>query len=270
MKVSVIIPTYNRSSVLSRAIDSVLRQSFRDFELIVVDDGSTDNTKNLIEQYSDQITYIYQDNKGVSAARNLGLKHATGEWVAFLDSDDEWKKKKLEKQIAFIEKNPLFQWSHGNEKWLRNGKHLNQKKIHQKSGGDIFERSLHLCLISPSTVIIKRDLLQRMNGFDPEFIVCEDYDLWLRILKDFPIGFIEDELIIKHGGHDDQLSHKYKAMDYYRVKSIDQLLPKLSDDQKESARHVLLKKCEILINGYRKHQNYKDLKEIEEIYSRCL
>ena len=145
MKVSVIIPTYNRSSVLSRAIDSVLRQSDRDFELIVVDDGSTDNTKNLIEQYSDQITYIYQDNEGVSAARNLGLKHATGEWVAFLDSDDEWKKKKLEKQIAFIEKNPLFQWSHGNEKWLRNGKHLNQKKIHQKSEA-IFLRDLSTCV----------------------------------------------------------------------------------------------------------------------------
>ena len=145
MKVSVIIPTYNRSSVLSRAIDSVLRQSFKDFELIVVDDGSTDNTKELIEKYSDQITYIYQDNKGVSAARNKGLEHAKGEWIAFLDSDDEWKKKKLEKQIAFIEINPLFQWSHGNEKWLRNGKHLNQKKF-IKNLEVIFFKGLSICV----------------------------------------------------------------------------------------------------------------------------
>jgi glycosyltransferase involved in cell wall biosynthesis len=264
---SVIIPTFNRAHVLKRSIDSVLKQSYQNFELIIVDDHSTDDTQELIKNYQDQLTSFQTSgdiNQGVSKARNLGIKNARGKYIAFLDSDDEWLPEKLKLQYDYFQNHPHIRIVHGEEVWVRNGKRVNPKKIHQKGGGHQFHRCLELCLISPSTVVLEKGLLHQMGGFREDFIVCEDYDLWLKITAENEVGFIQDPLIIKYGGHDDQLSAQYKAMDYYRVKSIDWILDqnKIDSLNFDKAKEVLQKKCKILLKGYQKHKNLKDYHEV--------
>ena len=173
--VSVIIPTYNRASFISRAVESVLNQSFKKWELIIVDDGSTDNTQDILKIYENQtrIKLLKTKNRGVSAARNLGVRQALGYWIAFLDSDDQWLPEKLEKQMRESLKNPGVSIIHGNEIWIRRGVRVNPMKKHQKKGGDIFSQALGLCCISPSTVLIKKKLFDEVGGFRENFPVCE-------------------------------------------------------------------------------------------------
>lgn len=267
--ISVIIPTFNRASVLVRAIDSVLKQSYKNFELIVVDDGSTDETKYLLSPYMDQgkLRYFKTENRGVSAARNFGVEKSQGEWLSFLDSDDEWLKEKLQKQLEFLKAHPTIRLVHGEELWVRNGKRVNQKKIHQKFGGFIYEKCLPLCLISPSAVMIERKLFDEMKGFDEEFIVCEDYDLWLKITSLYEVGFVSDPIIYKYGGHEDQLSHKYVAMDLWRIKAMLRILKTraLSEVQEKATREEIARKARILFLGYEKHQNKKGLEELQAL-----
>ena len=226
--VSVVIPTFDRLAVLKRAIQSVLSQTHTNLELIVVDDASTDETLSYLKDIKDSRLKVISlsENRGVSFARNRGIEVAQGELIALLDSDDEWLKRKLEKQVEFLKENPLLNLVHCNEKWIRNGHHLNQKKIHRKEGGRIFARALHLCLISPSAVVIRKNFLQSIGLFREDFPVCEDYELWLRITASEDIGFLEEVLLIKYGGHDDQLSHRYTAMDFWRVRAMDELYSK--------------------------------------------
>jgi len=259
-KFSVIIPVFNREKFISRAIESVLNQSFRNFEIIVVDDGSTDNTPYIIKQYP--IKIITQKNKGVSAARNTGIKASSGNIIAFLDSDDEWKKDKLKIQAKFFENNPSYKIHQTDEIWIRDGKFLNKKRIHQKKEGFIFYESLHLCLISPSAVAIKKELFEEIGLFREDFEVCEDYELWLRITKKYPVGYSPEKLVIKYGGHEDQLSRKYFGMDRWRVKAM---LP-FCDDPK--VLEVAIKKCEIVVRGAKKHNNIEILNEFEPIYKK--
>jgi glycosyltransferase involved in cell wall biosynthesis len=250
MKVSVIIPTFNRAAFLKEAIDSVLSQSYQDFELIVVDDGSTDLTQDVIREYP-ELTYIHQGNQGVSAARNRGLQVATGEYVAFLDSDDLWVKEKLQVQMTWMEANPDSIACYTDEIWIRRGKRVNPMKKHQKYSGWIFDKCLPLCIISPSSILMHRALFQKVGLFDENLPVCEDYDLWLRIAKDYPIHFIPMSLIIKRGGHPDQLSHKSWGNDRFRVKALEKLIKsgRLTDTQREMVLGELKRKCEILAKG---------------------
>ncbi len=265
---SVIIPTFNRSHTLSRAINSVLNQKYKNFELIVIDDGSTDDTWDVLAKYPD-IKILKQKNYGVSHARNRGINVAKGEWIAFLDSDDEWLPQKLELQAKYIMNNPEINWVHGEEIWIRNGVRVNQMKKHKKGGGDQFLASLKLCAISPSTVVIKKTLLSDMGNFREDYLVCEDYDLWLKISSVYPIGFIQEPIIKKYGGHGDQLSAKYFAMDYFRVKSLAWIFKNrsLSDLYKEELIKVFSKKCKILIKGYQKHGNNEKAKEVTELFN---
>ncbi len=259
---SVIIPVFNRASFIIEAIESVLNQTYRDFELIVVDDGSTDDTPRVIKNYP--ITIIRQPNRGVSAARNSGIKAAKGEIIAFLDSDDIWHREKLQIQHEFFCKNPSFKIHQTDEIWIKDGKFLNKKRKHQKKEGFIFYDSLHLCLISPSAVAIKRELFDEVGLFREDFEVCEDYELWLRITKKYPIGFSPQKAVIKRGGHPDQLSRKHYGMDRWRIKGM---LP-FCDDPKVC--QVALKKCEILLHGAKKHENREILKEFLPIYAKLV
>ncbi len=252
---SVIIPTYNRAATLPRAIESVLAQSFKDYELIVVDDGSSDETAKILERYP--IRVIRQPNRGVSAARNRGIKAAQGKIVAFLDSDDEWKKEKLQNQYDFFKANPEYKIHQTEEIWIKNGKFLNKKKKHQKKSGDIFYDSLHLCLISPSAVAIKKELFEEVGLFREDFEVCEDYELWLRITRKHKVGYSPEPLVVKYGGHADQLSHKFFGMDRWRIKAM---LPFINDPK---VLEVALKKCTILLKGARKHNNKEIIEEFE-------
>ena len=265
-KVSVIIPTHNRASFVQKAVQSVFDQSFKNWELIIVDDGSTDNTQDLLKFHANhpKVRLLKTLNRGVSAARNLGVRQALGTWIAFLDSDDQWLPEKLEKQMDESRRNPKISIIHGNEIWVRRGIRVNPMKKHQKRGGDLFSQALKLCCISPSTVLIKKSLFDKVGGFREDFPVCEDYDLWLRITSCYPVGYIDDFLIKKYGGHGDQLSGRYRAMDYWRVLSLSYCLSSLPlpPEKQKQAKVELRQKGNILLKGYRKHGNLENFDRI--------
>jgi glycosyltransferase involved in cell wall biosynthesis len=253
--ISVIIPTYNRASVLSRAIDSVLAQSHSADEIIVVDDGSTDETQKLIESQYPQINYIYQSNKGVSAARNTGIQQANGNWICLLDSDDSWQINKLKKQYNAINENSDYLICHTNETWYRDGKILNQGKKHEKRGGYIFQHCLPLCAISPSSVMINKQVFDDLGLFDEELPACEDYDMWLRITAKYPVLFIDEALTNKFGGHEDQLSKQYWGMDRFRIIALEKCIKSdsLNNENRQAAIDMLIKKVTIFLKGSEKH-----------------
>ena len=251
-EVSVIIPTYNRSDRVVRAVQSVLDQSFKDLEILVVDDGSTDDTEARLVHYGTSITYMRQSaNRGVSAARNKGIENSSGTWIAFLDSDDYWLKDKLRFQMEFLRRTPDAVACQTEEIWIRRGRRVNPKKIHKKPSGEIFQHSLRLCLVSPSSVILKRSLFDEIGLFDETLEAAEDYDLWLRISCKHPIHLIERDLVVKEGGHEDQLSRKHAGMDQFRIRAIAKLINSgaLSSDQVTAALKELAIKCRIYGNG---------------------
>jgi len=250
---SVIIPTYNRGWIIKEAIDSVLAQDYTGFELIIVDDGSTDHTSDVLDSYGDDIKVLFQKNKGVSAARNRGIAEASGKFIAFLDSDDLWLPQKLTVQMEFFNQTPDALICQTEEVWIRNGLRVNPKKRHKKPSGMIFKPSLELCLVSPSAVMIQRSLFDRVGKFDEALPACEDYDLWLRISCRFPVHLIDTPLIIKRGGHDDQLSSR-AGLDRFRIKAIENIIKSgiLSDDQYRAAVETFKKKCGIYAAGCRK------------------
>lgn len=253
--VSVIIPTFNRGYCLEESIRSVLEQSFIDFELVVVDDGSTDNTSELVRRFpAVKLIRLEEKNRGVSFARNRGVVEAQGDWVGFLDSDDLWEQGKLATQVKWIERHPDLQMVYTDEIWIRNGVRVNPMNKHRKYSGDIFRYCLPLCIVSPSSVLLRAKVLSEVGGFDESMPVCEDYDLWLRVAKRYPFHFIEEKLIVKRGGHEDQLSRKYWGMDRWRVYALEKLLKenRLDEEQRDLVVTMLIEKCEILINGFGK------------------
>ena len=264
MKISVIIPTFNRLDLLKRAIDSVLNQSIKPYDIIVVDDGSTDSTSEMIQQKYKSINLIQQKNSGVSAARNNGIKNAQGDWIALLDSDDEWKKNKLEEQVKNLTDNPQYEFCHTNEIWIRNGIRVNQKKRHKKYGGFIFDKCLDICRISPSSVLFNKNILNHVGWFDEKLPVCEDYDLWLRITADYEILFIDKPLIVKYGGHNDQLSQSVEAIERFRIKALQSLLENsdLSKNNRTQAIEMIIKKLNIYPKGLVKRKKHDEAKKI--------
>jgi len=265
-QVSVIIPTFNRGWILKEAIDSVLTQDYKDFELIVVDDGSTDNTSEILASYGNDIRVLFQENKGVSAARNRGVAEASGQFIAFLDSDDLWLPQKLSTQLEFFNQTPDALICQTEEVWIRNRRRVNPKKRHKKPSGMIFEPSLELCLVSPSAVMIRRVLFDRVGEFDVTLPACEDYDLWLRISCRFPVHLIDTPLIIKRGGHNDQLS-SMKGLDKFRIKAIEKIINsgRLSEDQYRAAVKTLKEKCKIYADGCRKRGREEEAKCYEAL-----
>jgi glycosyltransferase involved in cell wall biosynthesis len=264
--VSVILPTYNRGWILTDAIDSVLAQDYKDYELIVVDDGSTDNTRDILDTYGQDIIVLRQANKGVSAARNRGIAEAGGQLVAFLDSDDLWLPRKLSRQVDFFKFNPDAVINQTEEIWIRNGVRVNPKDRHRKPTGMIFERSLGLCLVSPSAVMIQKTLLDAVGGFDENLPACEDYDLWLRISCRYPVHLIAAPLIIKRGGHGDQLS-KAPGLDRFRIQSLEKIIEsgRFTESQYRAAVSNLQDKCVIYAGGCRKRGREAEAKYYEAL-----
>ena len=250
--VSIIIPTFNRAEKTARAVASVLSQDFADYEIIVVDDGSTDGTEKTLRRFGNGIQYIaHQTNRGVSAARNTGISASQAPLIAFLDSDDYWLPRKLGVQWAFFDQNPDAVICQTEEIWIRNGRRANPKNRHLKPSGDVFEASLALCLVSPSAVMLRREIFQEVGVFDEDLPACEDYDLWLRIACRYPVFLIRQSLITKEGGHPDQLSARFKGMDRFRIKALVKLLREspLNETQQKSAVKELSRKCRIYGTG---------------------
>ena len=259
-EISVIIPTYDRAGLLPRALHSVLGQSHPPAEVLVVDDGSTDGTERLVRSEFPTVRYSRQENRGVAAARNHGIREARGEWVAFLDSDDEWLHRKLERQLEAHRKEPRFLLCHTNEIWIRRGQRVNPMKKHAKSGGYIFEECLPLCVVSPSSVVAHRGLFERVGLFDESLPACEDYDLWLRVCSRFPVLYLEEPLIVKYGGHSDQLSRRYWGMDRFRIQALEKVLGSgtLSPADRRAALHALLDKIDVYASGARKRGKWEE------------
>ncbi len=264
--VSVIIPTYNRGWIIKEAIDSVLAQDYVNYELIVVDDGSNDNTHDILNSYWNNILVLRQNNQGVSSARNRGLAASSGDFIAFLDSDDIWLPQKLSLQVDFFNSNPDALICQTEEIWIRNNVRVNPKKRHEKPSGMIFEPSLSLCLVSPSAVMIKMSLFEEVGLFDETLPACEDYDLWLRISCRHPVHLIDTPLIIKRGGHDDQLS-AYPGLDKFRIKAIKNVIESglLSTAQYQAAIKTLKEKCAIYASGCRKRGRMGEAKYYEKL-----
>lgn len=264
--VSVIVTTHNRKKLIGRAINSILTQTRLPEEIIIVDDGSSDKTDQFVKEKYPDIRYIWQENHGISSARNAGIITAGGTWIAFLDSDDEWLPSKLENQLNTLRIKSEYKICHTNEIWIRNGRRVNALKKHEKSGGFIFKKCLPLCVISPSSVIIHRSVFEQYGLFDRSLQVCEDYDLWLRLCAFLPVLYIEKPQIIKYGGHEDQLSAKYWGMDRFRIFALEKIAgnPALSLEYKYEVIKTLLEKIDIYILGAQK----RGKKEVVEFYKR--
>ncbi len=267
MNISVVIPSFNRAHCLPRALDSVLAQTRPAQQIIVVDDGSSDDTVQRLHQHYPQIQLIVQSNKGVSAARNHAIRAAKGDWIALLDSDDEWLPHKLELIRQAQQANPQMRLFHSDEIWIRNGVRVNPMKKHAKQGGMIFEQCLPLCVISPSAAVIQRKLFDEIGYFDETLPACEDYDFWLRLCHLYEVFYLDQPLIRKYGGHEDQLSRRFWGMDRFRIRALDKLLSqaRLSQQHRQAAQAMLLKKLHILLKGAHKHGNQSVIDEFSPL-----
>ena len=266
-KISVIVPTYNRAHRLKEALCSVLTQTYQDFELIVVDDGSIDDTSKMMQTFPSIKYLTLKENYGVSIARNIGIAYAKGKYICFLDSDDLWNENKLQIQFYWMEGNTECQVCYTDEIWIRNGVRVNQMNIHRKYSGDIYLHCLPLCIVSPSSAMLRIGLFDEVGNFDESLPACEDYDLWLRISMIYKFELINEPLIIKKGGHADQLSKQYWGMDRFRVVALKKLLDSssLEGERLRMTRSELVKKCSVLIKGFLKRG-----KKEEELHYRAI
>lgn len=285
--ISVVIPAHNRAELLFRAVKSVLNQSFRDLECLVIDDCSTDNTLELLSSLSDRRLRVFslQDlfqglpgekatgmlsprwgSYGVSLARNTGVGFSQGDFIAFLDSDDYWLPEKLELQLDFM-RGSGFDITQTEEIWYRGGVRVNQKNVHLQPDGEAFSRSLELCCISPSSVLLKREVFRRCGPFDESLPACEDYDLWLRVAATYPVGLLKKKLIVKEGGRPDQLSRKIVGLDLFRIRSIIKLLESadLTIEQREEAIKVLAAKRDVYVRGCLMHYKPEEALRVKEL-----
>ena len=257
---SVIVPTHNREHLLPRALNSIAAQTQTPLEVIVVDDGSTDDTIATLRREYPDVVLFEEPHRGVSAARNRGIHASRGDWIAFLDSDDEWRPEKLARQDAALVSTPTVLLCHTEEVWVRNGVRVNPMKKHAKRGGIIFEDCLPLCCMSPSSVVVHREVLEDVGVFDETLPACEDYDLWLRITSRYPVLFIDEPLVVKHGGHNAQLSRRYWGMDRFRITALEKLLESdsLNDTQRAVAERVCAEKIEIYRTGAKKRGRHDE------------
>ena len=250
---------------MPRALSSVRRQTRAAEQVIVIDDGSADATAAVARRCLPQADVLVNRQRlGVSRARNRGIRRAACDWIAFLDSDDAWHPDKLARQERALQDHPGQRICHTDEIWIRRGRRVNPKEKHRKRGGHIYEHCLPLCVLSPSSVVVHRGLLAQTGLFDESLPVCEDYDLWLRITARHAVLFLDEPLVTKYGGHDDQLSRLYPAMDRFRVRILENMLlyGRLNEEQQRQTRLMLIHKLRILAKGAAKHNNH-------DLYRQC-
>jgi glycosyltransferase involved in cell wall biosynthesis len=272
--VSVIIPTYNRLPKLQEAVGSVQTQSYKDYEIIVVDDGSTDGTAQWLEGHD--IRFVILSHTGFPGlVRNRGAEIARGEYLCFLDSDDLWKEHKLERQMALFKGSPDAVICHTREVWQRGGKVISQTNQKHKREGYIFPDALKKCIIGPSTVMIKRSLFFQIGAFRENLEIAEDYELWLRVTARHDVGYIDEPLVDKRAGHAEQLSEKYGHIELFRIWALllNIIQGSFDPEQLRLACRQLERKCRIYAFGCKKRGKryealfYSDLAAQVEVYS---
>ncbi len=268
--VSVIIPTYNRRELVREAVLSVLCQRYGALEVIVVDDGSDDGTAAMVDSMGGEVRCLRIPHGGVSRARNAGILASRGRWIAFLDSDDLWLPHKICTQMQFLMDHPEYRICQTEEVWIRNGRRVNPRKYHRKPQGHCFERLLERCLVSPSAVVLERSLLEETGLFDENLPACEDYDLWLWIGCRHPLGLIAEALVVKRGGHGDQLSGSLPGLDRWRIKALEKILTsgRLSEVQSVQALAALRMKCRVYGGGCLKRGRFDEGLEVLELPDR--
>ena len=230
--VSVIIPTYNRVHLIGKAIKSVLNQTYQDFEIIVIDDGSTDNTGEIIRSFKDKrVKYIkkYKENKGISVARNIGIKMARGKYIALLDSDDEWLPEKLDKQVKILQSESpevgvVCSWSYNIDE---KGNYISKRYLPKKDGY-IYEDLLSTNPISVPTVLIRKECFNRVGLFDDLLNAQEDWDMWIRIAKYYRFALIKIPLV-KYRLHSNQISRNLEL----KIITANRILVKYANELKK-------------------------------------
>jgi glycosyltransferase involved in cell wall biosynthesis len=278
--VTVVIPTWNRRVMAAEAVESVLAQTWRDFELIVVDDGSEDDTAGHLSRMlhrrgagGDVPARIerLEKRRGPAAARNRGVALARAPLVAFLDSDDLWMPRKLELHLAYARAHPEFPISQTGELWIRDGKRVNPARRHLKRAGDIFFESLRTCLISPSAAMLSVELFAAAGGFDEHMAAAEDYDLWLRILAHHRVGLLAEPMVVRRAGHPGQLSATTPALDRFRILALAKLLlaSPLDPGRRAAAASVLAEKCRIYAKGLRRRNRVEEAQFHEYLAERA-
>ena len=300
--VSVIIPTFDRWPKVRDAVASALRQTVAPLEVLVVDDGSTDGSADRLEAFTwsdDERRRLRvlrapnrgasaanrgvsaalnrgvsaARNRGVSAARNRGIAESVGEWLAFLDSDDLWQPQKLERQLRALERAETdYGICHCDEIWIRHGRRVNPRQRHAKRGGWIYRHCLPLCAISPSAVMIQRRVFNAYGVFDEGLPACEDYDLWLRLTLHEPVLYVDEPLVTKYGGHDDQLSRRIPALDRYRIQALSRRLDDaaLQGEERRLTLETLLQKIDIYGAGARKRGRLDEADALDALRARHL
>jgi glycosyltransferase involved in cell wall biosynthesis len=230
--VSTIIPTYNRAHLIGRAIQSVLNQTYQNFEIIVVDDCSTDNTWEVIKEFIEsekRIQYFkHNENKGGSAARNTGIKMAKGDYIAFLDSDDEWLPGKLEKQLKIFKNNSVQVGAiySGFQYIYQKGIDMDKRHIPKNRGYIYKDLLMKNCVGSASTLLIKKECFDKVKLFDKSLPSCQDYDMWIRIAKYYEFDFVKESLV-KYQVHDNQISTNLSTVIKGEKKIINKYLKEL-------------------------------------------
>ena len=268
--VSVIIPVYNRFEMAKEAISSVIGQTYKDLEIIIVDDGSIDMTSTLAVYFGDdpRVKYLKINHSGMPGfVRNRGVELSKGKYLAFLDSDDLWMDKKVEKQIKYLETNSKYKVVHTREAWIRNGKTISQAGFKHRRFGNIFPDALEKCIIGPSTVLLEKELYRSLGGFRNDLEIAEDYELWLKLSNSNDVAYIDEALITKRAGHIGQLSEKYGQIEIFRIRGLKELVEQhyFSLENQKLAELELAKKCKIYAAGCRKRKKVDEANLHESI-----
>ncbi|MBN1649122.1 MAG: glycosyltransferase family 2 protein [Spirochaetales bacterium] len=262
---SVIVPFYNRAEMLHEALASVFVQEYPDLQVIIVDDGSTDDWKGQISGF--EVEAIEIPHCGLPGkVRNEGIRRAGGEYITFLDSDDLWLEGKLELQLAEIVKSghPLC---HTREIWDRNGTIVSQRKQKHARSGDVFGDALKKCIIGPSTVLMEKKLFSECGMFREDIEIAEDYEMWLRITDRYEVCYVDKPLVCKRAGDWPQLSEKYGMIELFRIKALRKLVDGnvFSGKNRAQAAAELALKCRIHAQGCRKRSKVGEAAEYEQL-----
>ena len=260
IKVSAIIPTYNYARFLAAAVDSVLAQTLEDIEVVVVDDGSTDETESLMRGYDSRVRYVRQENSGVAVARNRGIEESRGQYVAFLDADDVWVPHKLERQLAALKKKTGLRacyaaFTLATSELSPTG--INQSKRRASTLEDLL--LMGNIIGTPSTVLCERSLFEEVSGFDTSFNYCADWEMWIRLAALTEFLYLDEPLVL-YRQHDTNMSRNVSLLERESISLLEKgfAMPRLATSIRARRREAFARNYMVLAGSYFHAGRYKD------------